>query len=195
MKAYLMILLLGLLSATAPSPVIAAAIPLDVDIPTLSAGALSGHGQNLALRVDDTRTSPVIGKTLEGMDIVSGQDLDAGIDNSLSDVLRGNGFLPQMNDAGASVRVHVRLVSLHYSAESHYFLTTKAHLDCKIAVEVIRPDMGTSEHSYEAHGDYTSAWRPTSGRIAKQVNATLHDALQAMLEDRRLAAWLNSAPQ
>jgi uncharacterized lipoprotein YajG len=192
MKTYRTILLLGLLLAA--SPAFAAPIQLDVDIPTLTPGpAMHGKGQAVYLRVTDARPSHIIGKTLDGQEITNGQDLDAAIDNSLSDVLHGAGFLPQMIEAGAGMRMQVSIDSLGYSIDSH-FLTSKAHLDCKLSVHLIQPGKGTLERSFDAHGDYTLFWHPTEVKLSKLVNDTLHDALQAMLQDRGLAVWLNAAP-
>jgi len=193
MKATWMLLALGLIYVVA-SPALAADMKVDLNIPGVTVTGLQGKAQAVALWVEDGRSDPGIGVTLQNDNIVPARDIAATVMASFTSALRAAGFRLVPYRADAPVAILVRIRSLSYTSEKN-ILTSTARLSCGMVATLSRGGAMVKERTLGTTGEYTLTWRPNRKKISELLSSTLGDTVQAVLQDADTVAFLNAGPQ
>jgi len=155
-----------------------------------------GNGQEINVRVEDQRTSAVIG-TRGGVygdtsTIEIGNDAKTEIAYAVSNGLARWGFKTQVNGASGDVtQVVVTLTGLSYTPDPDSNQAINGQILIKSAVSVEVKQGGRSYHgSYEASREMGYVTMPSEEKNNEQINQVLNLALQKIFDDQALIKFL-----
>ena len=191
MKPTWMMLAIGLIFSASPAS--AADMKLDLNIPEVSVEGLQGNSNAVSLWVEDARKETVLGKNLQGENVVLKGDAAAAVMASFSSTLRTAGFKVDPYRADAPVSMLIRIQSLTYDSEKN-FMTSTANLSCKFMAILSHGGVMKKERTLGTSGEFTLPWRPNKDRVAELVSEILHDNVLAVLQDDDTAAFLTTSP-
>jgi len=159
--------------------------------------ATYGNGQEITVRVDDQRSSTIIGARGgvygDSSTIEIGNDHKTEIAFAIASSLTRWGFKSQVNlrsngeksDAAQFVLV---INKLSYTPDSNPAIG-KIHIAAAVAVEVKQG--GRSYHgAYEANGEMGYVTVPSENRNSEQINLVFNLALQKIFDDPSLVKFL-----
>jgi uncharacterized lipoprotein YajG len=192
MKSIWMILALGLLFTASQAS--AEDMKLDLNIPEVKVEGLQGNNNTVALWIEDSRQEKILGKNLQGDNVVLSRDVAAAMMGSLSSALRSAGFRLEPYQVNAPVAMLVSIKSLTYASEKN-MVTNSARLSCKLLATLSRNGTMVKERILGTSGEYTLTLWAGKKKISELVSETLGDTARALLQDTETVAFMSEAPQ
>jgi len=191
MKTTWMVLTIGLICAASPAS--AADMRLDLNIPEVNVEGLQGNNNTVALWVEDDRQEKILGKNLQGDNVVLSKDVAAAVMGSLSSALHSAGFRLEPYRADAPVAMLISIKSLTYASERN-MITNTARLSCKLMATLNSNGTMVKERTLGTSGEYTLTLWASKKKISELVSETLHDTVLAVLQDADTATFLITTP-
>jgi len=192
MKLTWMALAIGLIFAAAPAS--AADMKLDLNIPEVNVEGLQGNGNAVALWVEDVRQEKILGKNLQGDDVVLGSDVVAAVMANASSSLRTAGFKVEPYQVNAPVAMLISIKSLSYAAEKG-MVTNTAKLSARFIATLSSNGVMVKERTIGTSGEYTLTLWAGKKKISELVSESLGDTVSALLQDSDTVTFLKEAPQ
>jgi len=192
MKPIWMLFALMLLCGT--SEALAADMRLNLNIPEINVEGLQGNNHTIALWVEDGRQENILGKNLQGDNIVLSSDVGADVTASFSSAFRSSGFRLEPYRADAPVAMLIRIQSLTFTAEKN-MITNSARLSCKLVATLSRNGTMVKERTIGTSGEYTLTLWASKEKISELVSETLGDTVSALLQDADTVSFLKETPQ
>ncbi|OIO68118.1 MAG: hypothetical protein COW19_01915 [Zetaproteobacteria bacterium CG12_big_fil_rev_8_21_14_0_65_55_1124] len=192
MKLTWMALAIGLIFAASPAS--AADMKLDLNIPEVNVEGLQGNGNAVALWVEDVRQEKILGKNLQGDDVVLGSDVVAAVMANASSSLRTAGFKVEPYQVNAPVAMLISIKSLSYAAEKG-MVTNTAKLSARFIATLSSNGVMVKERTIGTSGEYTLTLWAGKKKISELVSESLGDTVSALLQDSDTVTFLKEAPQ
>jgi len=187
-----MVLAIGLIFAASPAD--ASDMRLELTIPEVNVESLQGNNNTVALWVEDGRQERILGKNLQGDNVVLSKDVAAAVMGSLSSALRSAGFRLEPYRADAPVAMLINIQSLTFAAEKN-MITNSASLSCKLLATLSRNGTMVKERTIGTSGEYTLTLWASKKKISELASETLGDTVSALLQDADTVAFLKETPQ
>jgi len=192
MKLTWMALAIGLIFAASPAS--AADMKLDLNIPEVNVEGLQGNGNAVALWVEDVRQEKILGKNLQGDDVVLGSDVVAAVMANASSSLRTAGFKVEPYQVNAPVAMLISIKSLSYAAEKG-MVTNTAKLSARFIATLSSNGVMVKERTIGTSGEYTLTLWAGKKKISELISESLGDTVSALLQDSDTVTFLKEAPQ
>ena len=187
-------MLFALMLLPAPSEALAADMRLNLNIPEVNIESLQGNNHTVALWVEDGRQENILGKNLQGDNVVLSSDIAADVTASFSSAFRSSGFQLEPYRADAPVAMLIRIQSLTFTAEKN-MITNSARLSCKLVATLSRNGTMVKERTIGTSGEYTLTLWASKEKISELVSETLGDTVSALLKDADTVTFLKETPQ